>query len=101
MYGSDTVPAGRVMVEPDSNFTFECFKDSVASVLPDEHQLHETAEITQGWKDWFETGFYIFTSRAEPEIPVGGNHNRLGVRLPKSWHRPVSVSPSTETPNQG
>ena len=62
VYGSDTVAPGRTMVELHSNFTFEGSKSVVDGVLPDEHQLHETVEITQGWNDWFETGFYIFTS---------------------------------------
>jgi len=62
VYGVDTVPPLRTMVELHSNFTFEGFKTPLAGVLPDEHQLHETVEITQGWNDWFETGFYIFTS---------------------------------------
>jgi hypothetical protein len=62
VYGSDTVAPGRTMLELHSNFTFEGFKTSGQGVLPDEHQLHETVEITQGWTEWFETGFYIFTS---------------------------------------
>jgi hypothetical protein len=24
--------------------------------------MHETLEITYGWTDWFETGFYVFSS---------------------------------------
>ncbi len=27
-----------------------------------EHQLHETLEITHGFGDWFELGFYVFIS---------------------------------------
>jgi len=62
VYGADTIPPGRTMVELHSNFTFEGFKTLDQGVLPDEHQEHETVEITQGWTSWFETGFYIFTS---------------------------------------
>ena len=62
VYGSDTVAPGRTMVELHSNFTFKGFKTSEFGMLPDEHQEHETVEITQGWTSWFETGFYIFTS---------------------------------------
>jgi hypothetical protein len=56
VYGSDTVAPDRAMVELHSNFTFEGFKTAEDGVWPDEHQLHETLEITQGWTDWFETG---------------------------------------------
>lgn len=97
VYGSDTVPAGRTMVELHSNFTVEGFKDSTYGVLPDEHQLHETVEITQGWNNWFETGFYIFTSY---DSRLGyqwvGDHIRPRVRVPESWRWPVGVSLSTE-----
>ena len=62
VYGSEMVPPERTMVELHSNFTFEGSKDAVDGVLPDEHALHETIEITQGFTPWFETGFYIFMS---------------------------------------
>jgi hypothetical protein len=97
VYGSDTVPAGRTMIELHSNFTMEGFKTTNQGVLPDEHQLHETVEITQGWNDWFETGFYIFTSLG-PNLGYKwvGDHIRPRVRVPESWHWPVGVSLSTE-----
>src|SRR5438309_2526271 len=62
VYGSETVPPGRTMVELHSNFTVSGFRSGAEGVLPDHHQLHETVEITQGFSDWLETGFYIFTS---------------------------------------
>jgi hypothetical protein len=31
-------------------------------MLPTNHAEHETIEITHGVTDWFEVGFYIFTS---------------------------------------
>ncbi len=97
VYGSDTVPAGRTMVELHSNFTIGGFKDQVLGVLPDEHQVHETVEITQGWNDWFETGFYIFTSAGPGQgYKWVGDHIRPRVRVPESWHWPVGVSISTE-----
>ncbi len=97
VYGSDTVAPGRTMVELHSNFTFEGFKTSVDGVLPDEHQVHETVEITQGWTSWFETGFYIFTSYGPHQgYKWVGDHIRPRVRVPDSWHWPVGVSLSTE-----
>jgi outer membrane putative beta-barrel porin/alpha-amylase len=97
VYGADTVAPGRTMVELHSNFTFEGFKTINQGVLPDEHQLHETVEITQGWNDWFETGFYIFTSYGPNQgYKWVGDHIRPRVRVPEKWHWPVGVSLSTE-----
>jgi Putative MetA-pathway of phenol degradation len=97
VYGSDTVAPGRTMVELHSNFTFEGFKTGVDGVLPDEHQEHETVEITQGWTDWFETGFYIFTSYGPNQgYKWVGDHIRPRVKVPDKWHWPVGVSISTE-----
>ena len=97
VYGADTVAPGRTMVELHSNFTFEGFKTIELGVLPDEHQVHETVEITQGWTSWFETGFYIFTSYGPNQgYKWVGDHIRPRVRVPDSWHWPVGVSVSTE-----
>jgi hypothetical protein len=97
VYGSDTVAPGRTMVEIHSNYTFEGFKTVVDGVLPDEHQLHESVETTQGWTDWFETGFYIFTSYGPNQgYKWVGDHIRPRVRVPDRWHWPVGVSLSTE-----
>ena len=97
VYGADTVPPGRTMVELHSNFTFSGFKTSVFGVLPDQHQLHETLEVTQGFTNWFEVGFYVFTS-ADSRVGYKwvGDHIRPRVRAPESWHWPVGVSLSTE-----
>ncbi|MDQ2843898.1 MAG: transporter [Acidobacteriota bacterium] len=108
VYGSDTVPAGRTMVELHSNFTIEGSTNSPSSsptvveptnavTLPTNHQLHETVEITQGWNSWFETGFYIFTSAGPNQgYKWVGDHIRPRVRVPDSWHWPLGVSLSTE-----
>ncbi|MBV8895702.1 MAG: hypothetical protein JO051_04255 [Acidobacteriaceae bacterium] len=98
VYGSDTVPAGKTMVELHSNFTVSGSKSTVDGTYPTIHQEHETVEITQGWNNWFETGFYIFTSIG----PGGqgykwvGDHIRPRVRVPDIWRWPVGVSVSTE-----
>ncbi len=97
VYGSDTVAPGTNMVELHSNFTFEGAKNVVDGMYPTEHQLHETLEITRGITDWFELGFYVFTSA---DTRVGwqwvGDHIRPRVRVPESWNWPVGVSLSTE-----
>jgi Putative MetA-pathway of phenol degradation len=97
VYGADTVPPGSTMVELHSNFTVDGSKMVVDGVQPTNHAEHETVEITQGINDWFETGFYIFTSVQ----PNGGwqwvgDHVRPRVRIPASWHWPVGVSLSNE-----
>ena len=61
VYGSETVAPKTTMVELHSNFTFQGSKETVDGVLPTEHALHETVEITQGLTSWSEVGFYIFT----------------------------------------
>lgn len=97
VYGSDTVAPGATMTEFHTNFTFEGSKRSADGELPTNHALHETLEITHGFNDWFETGFYVFTS-----VNPGhgwqwvGDHIRPRVRVPASWHWPVGVSLSTE-----
>ena len=97
VYGADTVSPRRTMVELHSNFTFEGFKTVVNGVLPDEHQLHETVEITQGWNDWFETGLYIFTSYGPHQgYKWVGDHIRPRIRVPDKWGWPMGVSLSTE-----
>jgi len=97
VYGYDTVAPGHTMVELHSNFTVDGSKTVVNGVLPTNHAAHETVEITQGFTDWFETGFYIFTSIQ----PAGGwqwvgDHIRPRFRVPESWHWPVGVSLSNE-----
>jgi hypothetical protein len=97
VYGSDLVDPGHTMFELHSNFTFQGFKQSFDGMYPDNHQLHETLEITHGFTDWFETGFYVFTSA---QSGVGwdwvGDHIRPRFAVPKKWNWPVGVSLSQE-----
>ena len=71
VYGSDTVDPGHTMVELHSNFTFQGSKTVVDGMYPTNHQLHETIEITHGFNDWFEVGFYIFTSSKTDTESIG------------------------------
>jgi hypothetical protein len=97
VYGSDLVPRGKTMVELHSNFTFQGSKTQQEGVLPTNHQLHETIEITHGFTDWFETGFYIFTSAQNGQgLDWVGDHIRPRFRVPKKWNWPVGVSVSQE-----
>lgn len=96
VYGSDTVEPDHTMLELHSNFTVEGSR-TLNGIYGTEHQLHETVEITQGITDWFETGFYIFTSADQQNgWQWVGDHIRPRVRVPDSWHWPVGVSLSTE-----
>src|SRR5262249_55937770 len=95
VYGSDTVKPGHTMVELHSNFTFEGSKAVQDGMRPTNHQWHETIEITHGFTDWFETGFYIFTAAQNGfGWDYVGDHIRPRVRVPKRWKWPVGVSVS-------
>jgi hypothetical protein len=97
VYGSDTVEAKQTMVELHSNFTFEGSKNSVDGQFPTNHQLHETIEITHGFNDWLEIGFYIFTSAHNGQgLDWVGDHVRPRVRIPPKWKWPVGLSLSNE-----
>ncbi|MGI9102060.1 MAG: hypothetical protein ACR2IF_06410 [Terriglobales bacterium] len=96
VYGADTVEKGATMFETHTNFTprGHSFEDGMR---PTQHAVHETFEITHGWNDWFETGFYIFTyAHSGYGWQWVGDHVRPRVRVPDKWHWPVGVSLSTE-----
>jgi hypothetical protein len=97
VYGYDLVEKGNTMVELHSNFTFEGSKSTGDGTYSANHQLHETIEITHGFTDWFETGFYIFTSSQNGHgIDWVGDHIRPRFAVPKKWKWPAGVSVSQE-----
>lgn len=97
VYGSETVPARETMVELHSNFTVQGTTTEMNGLAPTNHALHETVEITHGWNDWSETGFYIFTSAwSGGGWDYVGFHIRPRVRAPDEWHWPVGASLSLE-----
>jgi hypothetical protein len=97
VYGYDQVEPHHTMVELHSNFTIDGSKTIQDGVLPTNHAEHETIEITHGFTDWFETGFYIFTSvRNGQGWDWVGDHIRPRVRIPKKWNWPVGLSLSNE-----
>ena len=97
VYGSDLVPTGLTMVELHSNFTFSGSAGIEQGVLPTNHALHETLEITHGFTDWFEIGVYLFTSaRDGTGWQWVGDHIRPRLAIPESWHWPVGLSLSQE-----
>jgi len=97
VYGSDLVDPGHTMFELHSNFTIDGSKTIVDRVYPTNHAEHETVEITHGFNDWFECGFYIFTSITQGQSwQWVGDHIRPRFAVPKKWHWPVGVSLSNE-----
>jgi hypothetical protein len=62
VYGSDLVTPKATMVELHSNLTVNRTRQTIDGVLPTNHAEHETVEITHGFNEWFELGFYQFTS---------------------------------------
>ena len=97
VYGYDQVEPHHTMVELHSNFTFAGSQTVENGLLPTNHQWHETIEITHGFKDWFETGFYIFTCVQNGQgWDWVGNHIRPRVRIPREWKWPVGLSLSNE-----
>ncbi len=97
VYGAPTMEPHSTMFELHSNYTSKGRRTIEDGMLPTNHALHETIEITQGLNDWAEIGFYIFTSANEGHgLQWVGNHVRPRVRVPESWGWPVGVSLSAE-----
>jgi hypothetical protein len=97
VYPYETVEPRHTMLELHSNFTFQGSKTAESGVLPTNHQFHETIEITHGFTDWFETGFYIFTSAKSGQgVQWVGDHIRPRFRIPPKWKWPVGLSLSNE-----
>ena len=97
VYESKLVPAGFTMFELHSNYTIRGLKDTVNGVLPTNHALHETIEITHGFNRWLEVGVYQFLTRNEYMAPAWvGNHIRPRFSLPETYHCPVGLSLSLE-----
>ncbi len=97
VYGSDLVAPKVTMFEIHSNFTASGEKQTIFGVLPTNHAEHETLEITHGWNEWFETGFYIFTSiQSNGGWYYVGSHIRPRFSVPEKYHLPVGISISNE-----
>lgn len=97
VYGSQTQKAGSTMFELHSNYTFSGTTTYKDGVLPSNHALHETIEITTGITPVFEIGAYLFTAWYPGKgYQVIGSHIRPRIMAPLSWRWPVGVSLSTE-----
>jgi hypothetical protein len=97
VYGSETAAPGETMVELHSNFSAEGSKTTTDRTYPTNHSLRETVEITHGFNEWFEMGFYVFSSAGSGYgWQWAGDHIRPRVRIPEKWHWPVGVGLSSE-----
>ena len=96
VYGSELVPKGNTMVEMHSNFTAKGFKGG-DGLFATNHAEHQTLEITHGFSEWFETGFYQFTSiQPDGSYQWVGTHIRSRFSIPERYHLPVGLSLSQE-----
>lgn len=97
VYGSQTQAKKSSIFELHSNYAFSGEKNIVKGVLPSNHSLHETVEITTGITDNFELGFYLFTNYTSGYgYKVIGSHIRPRIMVPQSWNVPVGLSLSLE-----
>jgi hypothetical protein len=97
VYGSELVAPKVTMVEVHSNFTASGTKGVADGVLPTNHAEHETLEITHGFNEWFECGFYVFTSiQPDGGWSYVGSHVRPRFSVPERYHLPVGLSISNE-----
>ncbi len=97
VYGAATMNPGTTMFELHSNYTFNGEETGINGVIPTNHSLHETLEITQGISKNFELGFYLFTNYSPGYgYQVVGSHLRPRVRAPEEWGLPVGLSLSLE-----
>jgi hypothetical protein len=98
VYPSETVEPGQTMTEFHTNFIPSGTQDTSGGLFANDHQFHETLEITHGWTKYFETGFYLETA---PYVPNAGAkftgwHIRPRFRFPESERVPFRVSISLE-----
>ncbi len=97
VYGSSLVPIGATMVESHSNFTAKGALQFPGGTLATHHAFHETLEVTHGFNEWFETGFYLFSSiQPDGSWKFVGTHIRPRVAIPERYGLPVGLSLSTE-----
>jgi hypothetical protein len=97
VYGSQLVKKKYTMLELHSNYTFDGQKTMENGVLPTNNILHETIEITHGFTDWMEVGFYFFNAVGDQNrTTYVGSHIRPRIAVPEKCHLPVGLSLSAE-----
>ena len=97
VYASDLVDQDHTMVELHSNYTINGTKLGQYNMLPSNHLIHETLEITHGFSKWFEIGGYLFTSiGSDGRTGFAGTHIRPRFAIPEEYNLPIGISLSTE-----
>ena len=97
VYGSELVAPQKTMVELHSNITLNGSNRIEDGVLPTQDTIHETIEVTHGFNDWMEVGFYFFNSVGDQNrTTYVGSHVRPRFAVPESAHLPVGLSLSIE-----
>ncbi len=93
VYSSEMEKPGTTMLELHSNFTAQGSTTSRDGLVPTNHAVHETLEVSHTFTDWLETGVYVFSSiQPDGGWQWVGSHIRPRVTVPESWHWPVGVS---------
>jgi hypothetical protein len=95
VYASPTIQNKWTIFELHSNYTFKGSKFLANPKTA--HWVNETLEITHGFANDFEIGFYTFTGKS----PNGGFHYlgnqiRPRVTVPQKWSWPLGASLSME-----
>lgn len=97
VYSSQTQAKNSTIFELHSNYTFDGSKTTNNGVIPTNHSLHETVEITTGITNNFELGFYLFTNYTPSYgYQFVGTHIRPRIMAPAKWNLPVGLSLSAE-----
>jgi hypothetical protein len=98
VYPAATVGRGVTMFELHSNYTLNGSRStSPLGELATNHALHETIEITHGFTQNTELGFYWFMARPDNgQFQWVGTHIRPRFSVPEEWGWPVGVSISQE-----
>ena len=97
VYASPTQSKNSTIFESHTNFTFLGQNEIISGVLPSNHSIHETIEITTGITNNFELGAYLFTNYTPGYgYQVVGTHIRPRVTAPSDWGLPFGLSLSLE-----
>ena len=97
VYASPTQAVHSTMFELHSNYTFNGSTQVVDGVIPSNHSLHETLEITTGITPIFEIGAYLFTNYTTGYgYQIVGTHIRPRMMAPSGWGIPFGLSLSLE-----
>lgn len=93
VYSSEMEKPGTTMLELHSNFTAQGSTTSRDGLVPTNHAVHETLEVSHTFTDWLETGVYVFSSiQPDGGWQWVGSHIRPRFTVPESWHWPIGVS---------